>query len=304
MQHDLCALILLIAVGCGPGMSSSTISDESTGSDATVGSTGPASTGSGPASTGSGDSTLPTSGDAGSCEGLDPIPEDAFPERIAELVCAQKAACGCATDGDPSCESFRQYFAEARSVSASLGLTYNGLCLARRLQALVHSGCTVQDSFEGLHCDDCWTYDGERESGDECDITYIEDNRVGQQCVNDADSCYSVSGKGLVCLPPMAEGGACAFLGECGPGLQCDFSKQCVSAKADEPCVGPGGDYERCSAGLWCDSIQVCRTRRAIGEDCTQNEMCETLQCMNDICVDGDRVCSLQAPFFDPPPPV
>lgn len=105
--------------------------------------------------TGSGDSgdsaeTSPTGGPF-SCEGLEAVPEAVFPERIAEVVCAQTVACGC-SPGEKEmfqCKGWEEFFGDARTYAKEQGRVYDGMCVAQKLHALANAGCSERDYDRG-----------------------------------------------------------------------------------------------------------------------------------------------------------
>lgn len=128
--------------------------------------------------TGSGDSgdsaeTSPTGGPF-SCEGLEAVPEAVFPERIAEVVCAQTVACGC-SPGEKEmfqCKGWEEFFGDARTYAKEQGRVYDGMCVAQKLHALANAGCSERDYVRIGDCGDCPIYTSLIPTGGACEDRY------------------------------------------------------------------------------------------------------------------------------------
>lgn len=272
-----------LCVGCGPQV----IVPE--GDSTTIGeSTNPQQT-----------TVIPTTGEPEplSCAGLAPVLEEEFPDQIAAAVCARKAACGCANDADPECQIYKNFFGEARAFANGKALAYDGQCVAKKIQSLAGSGCTAQDALDGLDCGECWIYLGEVQGQQECAISYFIDNMIAQVCKGEDDSCYSVSGEGLLCRPPASEGEVCGTSEHCLSGLVCG-NGECVSAEIDEPCFLPPDDLPECPPGARCDESMTCQPLLPLGADCSSNSMCQVANCESGTCTDFERVCLLEPPYL------
>lgn len=243
-------------------------------------------------------STLATSesaetGAPPSCEGLEAIPEDVFPERMAEAVCARMAACGCSGADAPQCgQGVIDWYTMMRTYANQSDLVYDGRCLTRKLQMLAGSGCTASDLIDGLSCEPCFVYSGRAQTGEACEWTsYNSAGMFLNPCAGAINTCQISLGQ---CGILSEEGDEC--FGDCGPGLVCTYDHVCVSADVGEPCVLSQVLPEGCAEGLWC-KFGVCQKALGIGAYCTRDTMCVT-RCENSGCADVERVCELTAHDF------
>ena len=265
-----------LALACGPAPAATGPDDSSGSSDPTGSEDSPTS-----------EHTLPTS-DPFSCEGLEPIPEDVFPERIAEAVCAQKAACGC-TPGEmemSQCQGWAQFFSDARAYAAENGRIYDGLCVARKLQVLAHAGCSQSDYEKIDDCGDCPIYISPIATGEPCEDGVFVDVAA---CADPNDYCHYGT-----CQTIAKEGELCPQGSyQCEAGTVCDGDAEiCQSARAGEPCVLNLLAMPECAEGFWCSEYDLqCRSFTPIGAPCNDESECQD-QCLDHVCTDNERVCS------------
>lgn len=140
-------------------------------------------------------------------------------------------------------------------------------------------------------------YQGRQVAGAEClhDYECIEDHYCG---VDRKCKAYPVVGQSC------EQDGICASTAYCDSVETADGSYQqlCVAKKA----AGVGcNNASECLAGLLCfqnpnpvvgdEFFGICTARRAVGEPCDQNAICESNRCLPGMCNDGSGECYTDA---------
>ena len=115
------------------------------------------------------------------------LDEDAIPATLADVQCEAQMACDCLTAAGPvgsdpeayalaQCKEHRRLELEFWQTGAHYyGLTYDALCLARRLDAMKEVGCGDYTVWGGVQsdatcADRCRIYHGNIPAGSECDL--------------------------------------------------------------------------------------------------------------------------------------
>jgi hypothetical protein len=213
---------------------------------------------------------------------------------IPQATCATAFDCACprAPWPDPAtCEqALGQRTDDTAMVAAEVGLRYDGVCVARRLQRIDRLGCEaedVDDERAAACAEACKAYVGTIEAGQTCQrfgVTVdLDDCAQGLHCSDDRTCVPLCEG-----VEPLAEGERCMagieILGECDAGLFCDPADgDCrVAASLGEPC-----DQRPCAADGFCDLAQQPRTcvpRANAGERCSTHDACASGLCLDDAC--------------------
>ena len=284
----------LVLAGCGPAPGND--DGSGTSSEGATQATEPTPTG-----TGTGDPT--TGGGTGGLDACDPelpgIAEDEFAERFAAAICAQKLACGCAM-ASPCEESLVGEFAEIRDHARAGGLTYDGVCAARKLTALVQDrGCSMASELDDVPAcaEDCTVYRGDVAAGQSC--PHLGGNafllsRFIEDCAAPGACDYNYT---LVCisLPVVGVGEACrgdssAEIATCEPGHTCHFEqRKCV------PDLGPGDSCaeQSCPSPLVCSQAELCVAPGGTGASCTDKAQCVSQRCGDAGCEDWLWICEV-----------
>ncbi len=233
-----------------------------------------------------------------------PVAKEEAGEVTAARVCDAYEACRCGELAGVSlagCETGLGFsWAGLTDEAESRGLTYDGECVADRINAIAARGCALPDERALPFCsgETCQVYHGTKADGEECESV----GRFASDCA-----------QGLVCLgvcsEPCAnfgvdipEGGVCndpdsGFAGLCAEGLLCEpQSGMCVRVPTDgEECL----QNFVCAEGHWCSmegETPTCRPTKATGDPCNSFQECETLNCVDGACAaapgEGDS-CTL-----------
>lgn len=252
--------------------------------------------------------------------------EDA-PGTISDTVCEQAEGCGCFEGVQITVDSCKmQYSAEWESIIAqgeAAGLTYDGACVGRMLDAFADVGCATSVDDEDLGgiggCAPCKFFHGEKGVGDPCQeaVTgYGDDCAQGLSCdveqcvdpcatVGEGEDCSTTACEDglycnvsfdpmteeqtMTCVRPAGEGEDCMET-PCGEGLLCD-----VETFTCQPTPPPPGEGEPCmgvcAEGNYCDTSEpdptawVCRAQKGDDEPCESDEECLSWQCEEGACV-------------------
>ncbi len=220
-----------------------------------------------------------------------PVSESGAASEVAKRLCREWRRCDCGElAGVPltNCETGMRFAFESLQQDAQeSGLTYDGDCLARKLNAMLDRGCDPLDPFDtGFGCSDdsCAVYSGTKSEGEDCDGSFgSSDCEPGLSCLGTCeDPCSSRGGI-------LDEGDRCSddtgALGTCRPpGLVCDpDSGLCVTLPTDgEPCA-----QNQCAEDHYCDprmTEATCRTAKAAGASCELPIECASRDCADGTC--------------------
>lgn len=241
-----------------------------------------------------------------------PVSEGSAAGEVAKRLCRQWRQCDCGDLAGVSldgCEAGMRFAFQARLEDAKdEGLSFDGDCLARKLNAMVERGCAPFDpatAAPGCNDEPCQIFHGSVAEGGECD------GRFGTSECAQGLVCFDT------CQEPCAQGGATNLgegevcvdasgsRGQCAPPLTCDpDSGRCRALPADgEPCL-----QSQCAEGHYCDprpAEPTCRTHVPVGQACTLATECASLSCEGSTCqplpgtgepcvvgCEGDLVCA------------
>jgi len=220
-----------------------------------------------------------------------PVSEGDAAETSAEAICNAYRACDCGDIVGVSlvgCETGLEFSWQAREDRArELGLTYDGDCLAKRINAMADRGCALPDTNAIPFCsgETCLIWHGTRAEGEECEGGgSLSDCQQGLVCLGTCQKPCANTGfdiaEGEVCRDVEAE-----FFGNCADGLVCDADDGICKAL---PTVGePCPLNVRCAEGLVCDTSSgspICAEPLAVGESCILPLQCESRTCTEGSC--------------------
>jgi hypothetical protein len=198
----------------------------------------------------------------------------------------------------------RATYAEWQASAQAGGLTYDGACLARKLERLSARGCQTsveieRDPREICAMDACSVYHGDLAAGEQC-------ARAGRyvNCVSGL-SCFAELGGDEIercddaCSPRfdtvVGLGEACRDASQhqiayCERGTACNYANG-VCERADVP-VGGSCMYGYCVEGAYCEGMEapeICYAKRPNGEPCERAEQCASGSCAPErrICIAG-----------------
>src|SRR5690606_3327740 len=103
-----------------------------------------------------------------------PVSEESAPGQVSKRLCAEYRRCGCGNLAGVSlsgCEQGMQFAYQATIEDAQTeGLTYDGECMSRRLNAMLERGCeSTTGVFPGCGPENCLIYHGNKQEGEDCD---------------------------------------------------------------------------------------------------------------------------------------
>lgn len=255
----------------------------------------------------------------GACadDGYGTVAESEASATIADALCGMAQDCRCFTDNRGSAEEcraeFREEWQSIFDAGKAAGLTYDGACVGRILDAYTASGCEVEVAEEDLFtdCAPCKFFHGTKIEGEPCE--------QGDGLAGDDECAQGLGCNGAVCVDPCktaGEGEPCVGR-HCDEGLVCLLATDAENGANASTCHRTAGVGEDCSAsfcadGLSCDPTTVtCQDppRAAEGEPCAMSEcdadlycdrgdgmleptgwVCAPLQGPNDPCTD-DEAC-------------
>ncbi len=230
-----------------------------------------------------------------------PVSESDADDEVAERVCYQYEECNCGDFAMVSltgCETGLQFAWQASSEDAKEdGLTYDGDCLAKRLNAMLDRGCAKPGVGDIPYCvgETCQIFHGTKAEGEECDGGFSRsDCQQGLICLGTCQVPCANTGvnieEGQVCRDVDAE-----FAGVCAEDLLClpDTDDPNQSFCRAAPALGEDCSQAICAEGLFCDfqNGQVCAELVALGGDCIQPLQCESGTCSTEMkCVEPPAI--------------
>lgn len=213
-------------------------------------------------------------------------PLDRAENAWATTVCHWWEKCECDEWGSVSdCEaSARDDWNRFIERVSEAGLTYDGACMGRLMNAYDRRGCATPDKRRAFEDEPrCPLAYGEVEQGEACDDLFSFHGLTANYRVSDC-------ARGLVCAA-----GACskpARVQDRDLGEACDWRATCREGLAcrAELCVALPGPGEECPdrecdpRSSFCDSTQTCREPGEIGASCAAQEECVSAYCPNGTC--------------------
>lgn len=222
-----------------------------------------------------------------------PVSSGDAAETSAEAVCNAYRACGCGDIAGVSltgCDTGLQFAWQAREEDAKEnGLTYDGDCLAKRINAMADRGCALPEVESTPFCggETCLIFHGTKQEDEECDGTpSSSDCEQGLICLGTCQKpCANTGfdiGEGEVCQDAEIN-----FYGTCAEGLICNPEDGLCTAppEAGETCL----QGAICASGNWCDftADQTCAPLIEVGGDCVTPQECTTLTCTDQKCAEA-----------------
>lgn len=223
-----------------------------------------------------------------------PVSSGDAAETSAEAVCNAYRACRCGEIAGVNltgCNTGLEFAWQARAEDArENGLTYDGDCLAKRINAMADRGCALPEAGQAPFCggETCLIFHGDKKEGEECEGTPSSaDCEQGLVCLGTCQKPCANTGfdiaEGEVCRDVELE-----FYGTCADGLLCNPEDGICTAlpEAGEACL----QGAVCAEGNYCDFMadpQVCAPTAAVGDDCTLPQQCASLTCTDQKCAEA-----------------
>ncbi len=241
---------------------------------------------------GCGDSGSPESRfpDPGPVDG--PIDESRAADAMSHRLCTAWGRCACGEfagvdlELDTCAIGMRFVWQDTVEEAAALGLTYDGDCLARRLNAMRDRGCEVGPVSHDCGPETCLVFHGDVPEGGACTgRPSASDCAQGLICFGTCQLPCQIPTAGL-----LAEGERCwngeSVLGTCDPALYCNRTLEtCQSLPVlGEPCA-PDAAF-RC-VDARCDFMvepPVCAAKVELGGACSRFDDCLSENCMSGTC--------------------
>ena len=219
----------------------------------------------------------------------EPVPESRARNVAANRLCDEWRRCDCGDAAGVSlsgCETGLGFAWDASAEeAAALGLTYDGACLMRRLNAILERGCSTEPSSIDCGPETCQIYYGTLPEGADCE--------GGVSASNCAQGLICLGTCAVPCsLPsatPLMEGERCRegdeVTGFCDMGLLCDTTSELCTALPgpDQPCLMGS----LCEQGSYCDFMQdpaTCEAQVEPGATCMTAQQCTTFACDGSTC--------------------
>jgi len=219
-----------------------------------------------------------------------PVKESSAGSQVSSRLCYELEACNCGELAGVSlagCSTGFGFSWQATSENAAdSGLTYDGDCLSRRLNAMLERHCdaaALTGYYPGCAGETCLVFHGDVPEGGDCEGGMSQSNCAqGLVCMGQCQKpCTGPSF-------PLEQGAACAddtgSLGFCTLGHLCDPDTQtCLPL----PPVGSPCLQYQCEAGAFCDTTvtsPICKALIADGQPCTAAQLCASMTCTDGVC--------------------